>query len=98
MADENEVVAEVGLKEVLEVVNFIEQLGVKAAGALKDGAQLNDLLVLFDKDLLAKGQLAFEGVGSVGAELNNLSLDEAALLASRLFMAVKAIVAEAKKV
>jgi len=85
-----------GIKEVKEVLAFVEELGVKVAGAASDGLDLSDVQVLMDAGLWAKAQAAFGGIEQVGAELKDLDIAEIAELASAAIMAVGAIVAAAK--
>jgi hypothetical protein len=82
-----------GVKELLELVAGLKEVALIGKQALKDGKiDLNDLALL--SQLLVKQQVlvaAFEGLGEVGAEVKDVSLDEAMLLIKALLDAAKEV-------
>jgi hypothetical protein len=82
-----------GVKELLELVAGLKEVALIGKQALKDGKiDLSDLSLL--SQLLVKQQVlvaAFEGLGEVGAEVKDVSLDEAMLLIKALLDAAKEV-------
>lgn len=86
-----------GIKETLEVLDFANLLAVKMIAALKDGAQLDDLKLLLDAELHAKGKAALDGFAIVKEELKDVSLDEAPELALKGIKMAKDVLEALKK-
>jgi hypothetical protein len=84
---------EKGVKELLELVKGLKELGLVTKAVLKDGKiNLDDLGAL--TGLLAKQQdlvNAFQGLGDIDEELKDLSLDEILLVIKELGEAAKAV-------
>jgi hypothetical protein len=84
---------EKGVKELLELVKGLKELGLVVKAVLKDGKiNLDDLGAL--TGLLAKQQdlvNAFQGLSDVDEELKDLSLDEILLVIKELGEAAKAV-------
>ena len=80
-----------GVKELLEVIAGLKEVALIGKAALKDGKiDLSDLNLL--SQLLLKQQVliaAFDGLGEVGAEVKDISLDEAMALIKALLDAAK---------
>jgi hypothetical protein len=84
---------EKGVKELLELVAGLKEVGLLVKGSLKDGKiDLNDLSLLLG--LLPKQQIlldAFQGLSEVDDEVKDLSLDEAMLVIQALVNAAKEV-------
>lgn len=82
-----------GIKELLELVAGLKEVALVGKAALKDGKiDMNDLGLL--SQLLLKQQaliLAFEGLGELGGEAKDISLDEAMELIKVLLAAAKEV-------
>lgn len=87
---------EKGIKEMLEVMEFMKVLGVKLGVAFKDGLQPQDALVALDPQVWAAAQVAFEGIKEIPAEAKNLSIAEGGQLALKGFEIAEAIVKAVK--
>lgn len=82
-----------GVKELLELVAGLKELGLLVKAGLKDGkVDLNDLSLLLG--LLPKQQVlldAFQGLSEVDDEVKDLSLDEAMVVVQALVSAAKEV-------
>jgi hypothetical protein len=82
-----------GVKEILELIAGLKEVAKLGKLALKDGkVDLNDLQLL--SQLLVKQQVliaALQGVGEIGGEVKDLSLDEAMSLIQALVDAAKEV-------
>lgn len=82
-----------GVKEILELIAGLKEVAKLGKLALKDGKiDLNDLALL--SQLLVKQQTlidALQGLGDVGDEVKDLSLDEAMQLIQALVDAAKEV-------
>ena len=75
-----------GIVELKEALDASLALGVVLTGALKDGAQLEDLSTLWnalssDQGISDKLQKAWDGATNIGDEIGDLSLEEGVELA-----------------
>jgi hypothetical protein len=84
---------EKGIKELLELIEGLKQLGLVGRAVLKDGkvdlSDLNAITLLLGKQdaLLA----AFNGVANVPGEVKDLTLDEALVVVYALVDAAKEV-------
>ena len=82
-----------GVKEILELIAGLKEVAKLGKLALKDGKiNLEDLALL--SQLLVKQQVlvaALDGLGELGAEVKDLSLDEAVQLIQALVDAAKEV-------
>lgn len=62
------------IKETKEAVQAISQIALSAIWALKDGAQISDLSVLFEN--MTTIQAAFDDMNKIPGELKDLDRDE----------------------
>jgi hypothetical protein len=84
---------EKGVKELLELVAGLKEVGLVGKAALKDGKiDMNDLGLLVA--LLPKQQVlldAFQGLADLDDEIKDLSLDEAMQVIQAILLAAKAV-------
>ena len=82
-----------GIKEISELLNGVEMLGVVSKKVMADGKiSLADAGIVFEAVQKYKAVVAaFQGINDVPAEVKDLSAEEANLLLSKLLSVVQAI-------
>lgn len=90
------------IKETKEVLVAVNELGIKIAGLVKDGAQVSDIVALValisaDADLQAKLLAAFQNAGAVSAEVKDIDINEGVELVVLQASYVPQILAALKK-
>jgi hypothetical protein len=86
----------VGIKESLDVLEAMKVIGPKVIVALKDGAQMGDLVIALDPAVRAAAASAVDGAAQIPAELGDLDINEDVQLAEKAFEVAKAILAAVK--
>lgn len=70
-----------GIKETKEALIAVNEIGMKIAGLVKDGAQVSDAIALValvssDSDLQSKLLAAFQGAAAIPAEIKDVDVNE----------------------
>ena len=86
-----------GIKETIEVLDFLEDLGVKGIEVADDGLDVTDIPKLLDMDLYKSAKEAIDEMDEVDDELKDLSEEEAQVIAKRAVEIVYSIKAAVKK-
>lgn len=74
--------------EVQDVLVAFGKVGVEAANALKDGAQISDLLTIAGSSLGELGE-AVDGIGQVDDEIAKFQVDDAAVVGQLVLEYIK---------
>jgi hypothetical protein len=81
-----------GVKEISEVLEFVQELGVAGVKAAKDGLGIEDIPTFLDPSLFGKAKDAIDGLSEVDDELKDLDPEEAKVVLGKLsdlFFAIK---------
>lgn len=89
--------AQVGVQEIIEILDFAEAVAIKAVQVAKDGIQPLDVIkIVSDVSLWAKGVAAVKGIKELDDEIKDLDPEEAKQVVARCMLMIKNIAAAAK--